>query len=199
MSADAVGGPRGRRWWYVAAGVLSLVVCGLVGYGVYARLRPAQTVDFSTPPPADLTAPIPDPNDVENIPSLQEARQYLMISTRKGRKVTGAEFERMLALSRFDRYDLTAKFAMNAAAASLDQVDDEPACRAKLLAVFVENLKSASAPIRLSSIHGIGNLQAKDQAPLVLPFLKSADPKEQEAARLTLEKLGYVPPRTPGD
>jgi len=186
---------RNRRW-LIAAILLAIVIAGSVTWGIYVRTRPP-TLSLETPPPADLSQDYTgDPNDMENVPSFKEAMQYHHIVGTK-HSLTDEQFDRVIILAGYTKYPATSIFSMSAGSFALEFMGNPEPFRRKLLDTVIANLKCTESTVRQSSISIIGNTNAKDRADAIVPFLKSPEPKERNAAKMALTKLGYKFPPDP--
>ena len=142
-----------------------------------------------------------DPNDMENVPSFREAKQYLDI-VRVNHKLTDAELNRVILLAGYTKYPPTATFSMSTGSAALEFMDNPEPARGKFLETVLNNLKCSDSAVRQVAMSTIGNMKATECAQAIVPFLKSAEPKERSAARRSLMKLGYQfppEPKPPGE
>lgn len=179
-----------RRWLITAALGLTLIIGVSITIGVMNR-RKARAA-LATPPQADLTQPVGDPDDPYTVPSFQEAMAYIHLCRK--RPLSDAELDRVMELIARTKHPLTAITAM-AVLTSVDVRDR----RERVTALFCDCLKSDNELIRTNAIASLGNMKAADKAPLIVPFLNSRHQKERDAARIALEKLGFKVPKPKPD
>ena len=176
--------------------MLGIVVVSSLAVGIYARTR-NRAPSLDTPAPVDLSQDYTgDLNDLENIPSLQEAKGYLEM-VRVKRTLTNTEFERLIVLTGYTKHPLTVMFSTTAVRVALEAMGNPEPFRSKFLDTVVGNLRCPDSTVRQTAISTIGNTNAKDRSEAIIPFLKSADPKERNAAKMALTKLGYKFPPDP--
>lgn len=67
----------------------------------------------------------------------------------------------------------------------------DPQQRKEAIELAVERLKDPEWVVRQYALWALGNLDAKESIPQILPLLNDPNPMVREQAKKTLQKLGY--------
>lgn len=147
---------------------------------------------FAEEPPRGLPA-----SDFYHIYWREQRQIKLLARAQQERALTEAEFTQLLGYVN----TISPAFAISALGAAVrhGEAHPSPENRKRILKMLDETLKNQDAVMRRVALRSLGQLNAVEQIPAVLPFLQSTDEEDRIVATQVLKKLGYqVQESSPG-